>query len=419
MLLFRRLLRRYLKEGTLAVIDPGGHREQYGRGEPRVTIRIRDASWPHRVLWKPALAIGEGYMDGAYTIEEGGLQALLQLCLRNKRWGRGPWIYRLPAMVERFGKRFFELNSMTRARGNVAHHYELSADFFDTFLDGQRQYSCAYFATPEDDLETAQQQKLSHIAAKLCLKPGMTVLDVGCGWGGLGLYLARRCGARVTGVTLAQGQLEMARRAAAEAGLSGQVEFRLQDYRQIEEQYDRVVSVGMFEHVGSNHYRTFFRRVRACLKPRGIALVHAIGRADGPGVTNAWTRKYIFPGGYCPALSELIPRVEQEKLFMTDLEILRLHYAETTRLWLARFSARRDEIVRSMDERFYRMWEFYLASAEASFRWTGLMVFQLQLARDIEAVPLTRDYIATAERSLNAVASNRGVNSVRDFQQPR
>lgn len=419
MFFFRRLLRRYLNEGSLLVIDPDGKRELYGRGEPQVSIRVHDPNWPHRVLWQPALALGEGYMDGAYTIENGSLHSLLELSLRNKRWGRDPWIYRLPALAERLGKRFFQLNPMPRARGNVAHHYELSADFFDTFLDSRRQYSCAYFCAPEDDLETAQRQKLGHIAAKLCLKPGMTVLDIGCGWGGLGLYLARRCGARVTGITLAQEQLEAARRSATEAGLAGQVEFRLQDYRQVDEQFDRVVSVGMFEHVGSNHYRTFFRKVRSCLKPQGIALVHAIGRADGPGVTNAWTRKYIFPGGYCPALSEVIPFVEREKLFMTDLEILRLHYAETIRLWLQGFSAQRDEIVRRLGERFFRMWEFYLASAEASFRWGGLLVFQLQLARDIGAVPLTRDYIAGAERSLNAVANNRPVNSVRDFQQPR
>ena len=414
--LFHRLLDRYLKAGTLTLVNPEGEREQFGRGDPRVTLRINDTNWPRRLLWQPALAVGEGYMDGAYTIEQGGLQSLLELALRNKPWGRDPWVLRIPALVERLGKRHYELNRPRRSRSNVAHHYELSVDFFDTFLDSQRQYSCAYFRSLQHDLETAQQQKLSHIAAKLCIRPGMSVLDIGCGWGGLALYLAKRCGARVTGITLAQEQLEAARLAAQRAGLAGQVNFRLEDYRQLDEQFDRVVSVGMFEHVGRNHYRQFFRTLRQCLKPDGIGLVHTIGRGDGPGITNAWTRKYIFPGGYCPALSEVIPAVEKEDLLVTDLEPLRLHYAETTRLWLQRFTRRRAEVQRAFDDRFCRMWEFYLASAEASFRWARLLVFQMQVARDIAAVPLTRDYMGTAENTLNTLARNRATSTVRSFQ---
>jgi cyclopropane-fatty-acyl-phospholipid synthase len=284
----------------------------------------------------------------------------------------------------------------------VARHYELSVDFFDLFLDRQRQYSCAYFIDDEDDLEAAQQQKLRHIAAKLCLEPGMTVLDIGCGWGGLAIYLAQHCGVRVKGITLANEQLQIARQWAVHAGVADRVEFHLLDYREVGQQFDRIVSVGMFEHVGAAHYKRYFEKIRDCLVPDGIALLHAIGRADGPGATNAWIRKYIFPGGYSPALSEVLPVIEDRQLFVTDIEVLRLHYAKTLRCWLQRCSAHREDIHRMFDERFCRMWEFYLASAMASFRWGGLMVFQIQLARDIAAVPLTRDYIRSGEQALAA-----------------
>lgn len=392
-------LKSFVKSGTLTIIDPDGGTSSHGCGEPEVTLRIHDPGWPNRSLLRPALGVGEGYMDGAYTIEEGDIQSFLDLCFQNTKWGSGHWFLGLVSAFERRGKRLYELNPVSRARKNAAHHYDLSDEFFDMFLDSRRQYSCAYFMSPDDDIETAQEQKLRHIAAKLLLEPGMTVLDIGCGWGGLAMYLAERTGVKVTGITLSQEQLKVAQDRARRAGLADRVEFRLQDYREVPEQFDRIISVGMFEHVGTNHYRTFFRKVRECLKPDGVAVLHSIGRADGPGVTNAWMRKYIFPGGYSPALSEVMPVIEREQLFATDIEILRLHYADTLKRWLERFAERRDEVREIYDERFCRMWEFYLAASQAVFRHGGHVVFQVQMSRQVNAVPMTRDYIQDWERS--------------------
>lgn len=400
MYLFRKFLQGFVKSGTLTVEIPGTGKESFGSGGPRVTIRVQDASWPARVVANPALAVGEGYMDQAFSIVQGDLESFLEICIRNKRWGRDHWLLRFMSLAERTGKRLYQYNPVTRARANVAHHYDLSVNFFDRFLDSQRQYSCGYFLPGQDDLEQAQQQKMAHIAAKLCLEPDMSVLDIGCGWGGLAIYLARHCRVRVTGITLSKEQLKIAREQARRAGLADRVEFLLCDYRQLEQRFDRVVSVGMFEHVGKNHYRHLFRRLRQSLVEDGIALVHSIGRADGPGSTNAWTRKYIFPGGYSPALSEVIPAIERERLYLTDLEVLRLHYAKTLSCWLRRYRARRDEIEREFDGRFFSMWEFYLASAMVSFRWGGLMVFQTQLTRTIDAAPITRDYVGRKEAAL-------------------
>ncbi len=402
MYLARKFLQGFVKTGELTVIGLEGESRRYGVGEPEVAIHIHDASWPGRLARNPALAVGEGYMTGAFTLESGDLERLLELCLRNSRWGRDHWLSLAMSLVDRAAKRLYQYNPVSRSRQNVASHYELSAAFFDLFLDRQKQYSCGYFLSEDDDIDRAQEQKLAHIAAKLNLERGMTVLDIGCGWGGLAMYLARCCGVHVTGITLSNEQLQVAREQAYRADLGDRAEFLLCDYRHVRERYDRVVSVGMFEHVGRNHYRRFFRQLRACLKDDGIALVHSIGRADGPGATNAWTRKYIFPGGYSPALSEVVPVVERERLYMTDLEVLRLHYAETLRCWLQRFRDRREEARRMYNETFCRMWEFYLAASEASFRWGDLMVFQLQLARDINAVPLSRDYILAGERQLRA-----------------
>ena len=252
-------------------------------------------------------------------------------------------------------------------------------------------------------MEEAQLAKKRHIAAKLCLdRPDLTVLDIGCGWGGLALTLARDHGARVTGITLSREQLTEARSRAAAEGLQDRVSFELLDYRAVDRRFNRIVSVGMFEHVGVNHYRTFFEFVASCLQPDGVALLHAIGRSDGPGFTNPWIAKYIFPGGYCPALSEVLPSVERSGLFATDIEVLRLHYAETLRHWRRRFAANRDAIASLYDERFCRMFEFYLCGAELSFRHEGSMVFQIQMAHDQTAVPLTRDYIAAAQAAAQA-----------------
>jgi cyclopropane-fatty-acyl-phospholipid synthase len=287
----------------------------------------------------------------------------------------------------------------------VAHHYDLNGRLYSLFLDRDRQYSCAYFPTGSETLEEAQAAKKRHIAAKLKLdRPDLSVLDIGCGWGGMALTLARDYGARVTGITLSAEQLAEARARAAAAGLADRVTFELMDYRAMQRRFDRIVSVGMFEHVGVGHYRTFFRKLRACLEPDGVALLHTIGRSDGPNSTNSWIARYIFPGGYSPALSEIMPHVERAGLVTTDIEILRLHYAETLRHWRRRFAANRDAIAALYDERFCRMFEFYLAGSELAFRHQGLVNFQIQLSREQTAVPLTRDYIARAERIRDRVS---------------
>jgi cyclopropane-fatty-acyl-phospholipid synthase len=295
-----------------------------------------------------------------------------------------------------------------RAKRNVAHHYDLSDELYELFLDRDRQYSCAYFRSPDDDIDTAQHQKKRHLAAKLLLRPGQKVLDIGSGWGGLALYLAAECGVEVTGLTLSEEQYEVAIRRAAQAGLADRVRFHLRDYREERGQYDRIVSVGMFEHVGVNQYPAFFKKLHELLAPDGVALLHAIGRMDGPGSTNPWLRKYIFPGGYCPALSEVVPEAERVRLWITDIEILRLHYAETLRAWRRRFTQHRERIRALYDERFCRMWEMYLVGCELAFRRDIMLVFQLQMAKAVDVVPLTRDYIVDWERAAAPAASSAG-----------
>jgi cyclopropane-fatty-acyl-phospholipid synthase len=281
----------------------------------------------------------------------------------------------------------------------VHHHYDLSGTLYDLFLDIDRQYSCAFFRTDNDSLEVAQDNKKRRIAAKLFLKPGARVLDIGSGWGGMGIYLARVGAGEVHGVTLSTEQHEVSNRRAREAGLADRVKFHLRDYREETGKYDRIVSVGMFEHVGARHYPEFFAKVRDLLTDDGVALLHSIGRSDGPGVTNPWIRKYIFPGGYSPALSEVLPSIEKAGLWVTDVEVLRLHYAKTLREWSRRFQASRDKVKAIYDERFCRMWEFYLAGAEIAFRREGHMNFQIQIAKKVDTLPLTRDYMADWENA--------------------
>jgi cyclopropane-fatty-acyl-phospholipid synthase len=310
-------------------------------------------------------------------------------------------------------RRVYEYNPTWRAKANVAHHYDLSGALYDLFLDGDRQYSCAYFETPEATLDEAQLAKKRHLAAKLDIRPGMRVLDIGSGWGGLGLYLAEHCGADVTGVTLSEEQHKASSERARQRGLSDRVAFKLMDYRNLEEQFDRIVSVGMFEHVGVVHYGEFFRKIQRLLKPDGVAVLHSINRSDGPGATSRWINRYIFPGGSIPALSEVVPELERNKLYVTDVEILRLHYAETLRHWRARFAARRVEAKQIYDERFCRMWEFYLAASETAFRYSGLNNFQIQFTRSQHALPITRNYMIEAEDRLrNPAQRERRLKSV-------
>lgn len=397
---FSRLLTEVIRTGRLTVIDATGRLHPFGPGDsgPDVTVRLCDPLLPLRILLRPSLALGEAYMDGTISIEKGTLRDLLHLCTSNLEALDQHPIGALRGELDRLLRRLQQDNRLARARANIAHHYDLSGALYDLFLDRDRQYSCAYFQTGAESLEDAQEKKKHHIMAKLLLEPGMRVLDVGSGWGGLALEMAQTAGADVTGLTLSQEQLAVATERAVTAGLSSRVRFVMRDYREDQGTYDRIVSVGMFEHVGVAHYRTYFDTLRQRLNPEGIALVHAIGRADPPGSTDPWLRKYIFPGGYCPALSEVLAAVERSGLWVTDIEILRLHYAETLRHWFERFQANRDRAKAIYDERFCRMWEFYLAACEAAFRNGPMMVFQLQLARRRDAVPLTRDYITDWER---------------------
>jgi cyclopropane-fatty-acyl-phospholipid synthase len=394
------VLRRVITIGRLTIVWPDGSRSIYEGAEGPVAIaQLRDRQTIRRLVLNPSLGAGEAYMSGQLTVEGGGLYEFLDTMLLNLQvQPSGHPVMRLREQLANVSRRLMQYNPAGRARRNVAHHYDLNGRLYSLFLDRDRQYSCAYFPRGDETLEEAQAAKKRHIAAKLCLdRPGLRVLDIGSGWGGMALTLAREFGAHVTGITLSEEQLTEARARAAADGLDQNVRFELRDYREITETFDRIVSVGMFEHVGIGHYQEFFDMVARSLAPDGVALIHAIGRSDGPGSTNAWLRKYIFPGGYSPALSEVFPPVERSGLMATDVEILRLHYAETLRHWRRRFAANRDAIATLYDDAFCRMFEFYLAASEITFRRGGHMVWQMQLSHGHGAVPLTRDYIGAAE----------------------
>lgn len=391
-------LRRVISEGDLTVRLPDGMAVRLGDGTgPPVVLGIASRLWAAKVAANPALHVGEAYMEGALVLEQGSLPDLVELIGRNA--GNRP-LRRAGRVARWWRDRRMQANHRAAARRNVAHHYDLSLDFYRRFLDEDLQYSCAYFERADMSLEDAQRAKKRHLAAKLLIEPGMRVLDIGCGWGGLALTLAQETGAEVDGITLSAEQLATARSRAEANGLAGRARFSLTDYRDVAGPYDRVVSVGMFEHVGRPNYQAYFDQVARLLKADGVAVIHSIGRSEGPNFTQPWIAKYIFPGGYIPARSEVLPAVERAGLIVTDVEVLRLHYAETLRRWRERFEAQRDEIAALYDERFCRMWEFYLSISELAFRWRDHMVFQLQLARRIDAVPLTRDYIGLAEERL-------------------
>ncbi|RJF78964.1 SAM-dependent methyltransferase [Rhodopseudomonas palustris] len=400
--LLRLLLGQFIKRGALTFTTAGGLTFSCGDGTgPPVHARFTSTSAQRRLLSDPELALGEIYMDGELTMERGTIADLLAVVMDQPDWT--PRWTKLHGWMRYLTRSLHQFNPRPRSRDNVAHHYDLDGRLYSLFLDADKQYSCAYYESPDASLDDAQLAKKRHIAAKLLVRAGHHVLDIGSGWGGLALYLAETCGADVTGVTLSREQLQVAGNRAAERGLSSTTRFLLEDYRDIPGPYDRIVSVGMFEHVGVTHYDTYFRRCAELLGPDGVMLLHSIGRSEGPGFTNPWIAKYIFPGGYLPALSEVLPAIERAGLLVCDIEILRLHYAETLKAWRERFLARREDAERLYDARFVRMWEFYLAASEMSFRKQNTMVFQIQLTKRQGIVPITRDYIMREEQRLRGV----------------
>lgn len=403
MTLMDRFLGRIIRQGRLDLTDHTGRTRSYGAatpGFPDVAVRLADADVARFIALRPRLGAGEAYMDGRLIIERGDIMQLIELVRANAPWDkggdlkpRGP----LRKLVKAIGGRIDQINPAGRSQRNVAHHYDLDDRLYDLFLDADKQYSCAYFTDPAAGLEQAQDDKKAHIAAKLALRPGLKVLDIGCGWGGMALYLNRVADVEVLGITLSHEQLKIARQRAEAAGVAHRVRFELIDYRALTGTFDRIVSVGMFEHVGVPQYPAFFRQCRQLLAHDGVMLLHTIGRMGVPGATDAFTSKYIFPGGYIPALSEIVRASEPSRLIATDIETLRLHYAHTLRAWYQRTAARQAEIEALYDARFFRMWTFYLAGATAAFEHGGMCNYQVQFARSRHALPITRDYIAEAE----------------------
>ena len=396
-------LGRFIRRGSLTVTTAAGRRYTFGDGKgPPVAVSFRSVQAQRWVLFNPELRLGEAYMDGTFVVDQGSIADVLAVLLRQDHIAPPRWA--LPWRLARYWlRRLQQFNPRPRSRRNVAHHYDLDGRLYSLFLDADQQYSCGYFETRVQSLDDAQLAKKRHLAAKLCVEPGASVLDIGCGWGGLALYLAEIAGAHVTGITLSQEQYARAQQRAAERGRTKDAVFKLEDYRDVTGRFDRIVSVGMFEHVGVGFYDTFFRSCARLLADDGIFLLHTIGRSEPPSVTNPWIAKYIFPGGYIPALSEVLPAIERARLMVADVEILQLHYAETLKAWRERFLAHREEVGRLYDARFVRMWEFYLASSEMAFRESDIVVFQIQMAKHKGVVPQIRDYIAEEETRLRAV----------------
>ena len=408
--LFERFLKRAFTCGELTVDYADGRRTIFGAPAPgfgKVGIRFNDPAAPGFIARHPRIGVAEAFMDGRMDVVDGDIRDLVRLARANNPFetrGEDTLDDAAPVKLVRSAiSALPTINTPGRARRNVAHHYDLDDRLYDLFLDRDRQYSCAYFTDPANDLDRAQQDKLAHIAAKLALEPGQRVLDIGCGWGGMALYLNRVANVDVTGITLSEEQLGVARRRAKQAGVANSVRFELCDFREMRGRFDRIVSVGMFEHVGTAHYDAFFAAVKRLMKDDGVMLLHTIGRLGGPGKTDSFTRKYIFPGGYCPALSEIVTASEPHKLIVADCETLRLHYAHTIGRWYDRCVAAREKLVELYDERFYRMWTFYLAGAETVFEYGSMANYQLQYIKNRRALPITRDYMAETEARYRAI----------------
>ncbi|MBC7907827.1 MAG: class I SAM-dependent methyltransferase [Rhodospirillaceae bacterium] len=390
-----------IRQGSVRVIDHTGQRKDYGDGSPPIAVvRFTDAATERRVVIAPHYHLLDAFTEGTMVLEEGTFLGFLDVCAANVTSHGYSLSTRLHQTLGRLFLAWEQYNPIGLSHRRIAHHYDLHEDLFRLFLDQDMQYSCAYFATPDTSLEAAQIAKKRHIAAKLRLADGQRILDIGCGWGGMALSLASMADVDVLGITLSAEQLAVARQRAAEAGLDGRVRFEMIDYRKVQGQFDRIVSVGMFEHVGPPHYGTYFRRIHQLLTDDGIALLHSIGDNEG-GSSHPWIRRHIFPGSYTPALSQVLPQLERSGLLTTDIEVLHRHYGLTLKAWLERFLARRAEAAELYDERFCRMWEAYLSACEIGFRRLSLMVFQIQMTKDRNVVPLTRDYMVDAERTLS------------------
>jgi len=400
-MLWRFALDYLVKAGDLTVVDAQGKVHHFGvAGQlPKSVVKLHDPALHYKLCFYPELYLGEAYMDGTLTLEEGDLRDFLTILAKNFAVSKPTVFEKIAEKLTPITQKILQYNPIGVAQKNVAPHYNLSDKLYELFLDKDMHYSCAYYTNEHNSLEQAQQDKLKHIASKLRPEPGMKVLDIGSGWGGLAMYLARNCGADVTGVSLSSEQVTKATQRVHENGLQDRVRFHLKDYREMTGTFDRIVSVGMMEHIGVGFYKEYFDKIKSLLKPDGVALIHCIGRLDGQGNTNPWLRKYIFPGGYAPALSEVTKVVEKTDLLMTDIEILRLYYAYTLRDWMTRFHAQWSTIAGIYDERFCRMFEFYLISCEMDFRYLSTMVFQIQITKDVNAVPITRDYMVDWERA--------------------
>src|SRR5881398_339933 len=400
MSLIGRLVDKLLTKGSITLLRPGKRPETFGSGGGKhLTVRFTDRKVAFDIIKNPRLGLGEAYMDGRLIIEDGTILDLLELIVGANRWeDKGEGRRALNAGKNPLAKLLAKRNDLKRARKNVAHHYDLKDELYELFLDDDKQYSCAYFTDANNSLEQAQADKKAHIAAKLALRPGQRVLDIGCGWGGMALYLHKVAGVDVLGVTLSERQLAIARQRATDAGVSDHVKFELVDYRLLNESFDRIVSVGMFEHVGAAHYDEFFAKCRELLKPDGVMLLHTIGKLGGPGTPDPFTDKWIFPGYHLPSLSQMCTATEKVKLIVSDIETLRLHYAYTLRHWLDRATKARAEIEALYDARFFRMWEFYLAGGIVMFEGGAACNYQIQYVRDRRAVPITRDYMIETER---------------------
>ncbi len=404
--LINTFLERAITKGKVDVTYANGTTQSFGPGTggPHVGVTLLDPDLPRKMIYDFELAFCEAYIDGRLTLKDDDLYGIITLGIDNLRFADPAWWQKPMAMARQGLRRMAQFNPVGKAQENVAHHYDLSGELYDLFLDEDRQYSCAYFARPDMTLEEAQLSKKRHIANKLCIEPGMKILDIGCGWGGMALTLAKEYGASVVGVTLSKEQHAIAVQRAKDMGLEDKVEFRLQDYRHVNETFDRIVSVGMFEHVGVPHYREYMRHVHKFLKEDGVALIHTIGRSDPPGTTASFITKYIFPGGYVPAMSEAMAAVEKEDLYATDVEVWRLHYAETLKHWYDRFMENEDKAREIYDDKFVRMWRLYLIACEMTFRLNKQVVFQFQLTHKQDAVPLTRDYIYRADERMGIVS---------------